>query len=95
VTIAKLAHPPLRTWFIPGTLPLSLRFLMIFAISKLNNCTYTLDANNQRVLMYAPLLPDGSYETAGSAYDWVEWDELDDDILEEADRIHKLLLAEV
>ncbi len=68
---------------------------MVFAISKLNNCTYTLDANNQRVLMYAPLLPDGSYETAGSAYDWVEWDRLDDDALEEADRIHKLLLAEV
>jgi hypothetical protein len=68
---------------------------MVFAISKLNNCTYTLDANNQRVLMYANLLPDGSYETALSAYDWVEWDRLDGDILEEADRIHKLLLAEV
>jgi hypothetical protein len=35
------------------------------------NCTYTLDANNQRVLMYANLLFDGSYETAGSAYDYV------------------------
>ncbi len=68
---------------------------MVFAISKLNNCTYTLDANNQRVLMYAPLLPDGSYETAGSAYDWVEWDRLDGEELAEADRIHKLLLAEV
>jgi hypothetical protein len=45
--------------------------------------------------MYAPLLPDGSYETAGSAYDWVEWDRLDGDILEEADRIHKLLLEDV
>lgn len=68
---------------------------MLFAISKLNNCTYTLNANNQRVLMYAPLLPDGSYETAGSAYDDVEWDRLEGDILEEADRIHKLLLSEV
>ena len=68
---------------------------MVFAISKLNNCTYKLDANNQRVLMYAPLLPDGSYETAGSAYDWVEWDRLDDDILAEADRCHKLLLEAV
>ena len=68
---------------------------MVFAISKLNDCTYKLDANNQRVLMYAPLLPDGSYETAGSAYDWVEWDELDGDILAEADRIHKLLLEAV
>jgi hypothetical protein len=68
---------------------------MVFIISKLNDCTYKLDANNQRVLMYAPLLSDGSYETAGSAYDWVEWDELDGDTLKEANRIHKLLLAEV
>ena len=68
---------------------------MVFIISKLNNCTYKLDANNQRVLMYAPLLSDGSYETTGSAYDWVEWDELDADVLEEADRIHKLLLEDV
>ena len=68
---------------------------MVFLISEVNQCTYTLDANNQRVLMYAPLLPDGSYETAGSAYDWVEWDELDEDELREADRCHKLLLAEV
>jgi hypothetical protein len=68
---------------------------MVFLISEVNKCTYTLDANNQRVLMYAPLLPDGSYETAGSAYDWVEWDELDEDQLREADRCHKLLLAEV
>ena len=45
--------------------------------------------------MYAPLLSDGSYETAGSAYDWVEWDRLDPDVLEEADRIHKLLLEDV
>jgi hypothetical protein len=68
---------------------------MVFITSKLNNCTYKLDANNQRVLMYAPLLEDGSYETAGSAYDWVEWDELEGNILEEADRIHKLLLQDV
>ena len=45
--------------------------------------------------MYAPLLADGTYETAGSAYDWVEWDRLDPDVLEEADRIHKLLLEDV
>ena len=68
---------------------------MVFVISELNGCTYKLDANNQRVLMYAPLLSDGSYETAGSAYDWVEWDELDADVLKEADRIHKLLLEDV
>ncbi len=45
--------------------------------------------------MYAPMYADGSYETTYSAYDWVEWDRLDPDVLEEADRIHKLLLAEV
>jgi hypothetical protein len=68
---------------------------MVFVISQLNGCTYTLDANNQRVLMYAPLLSDGSYETAGSAYDWVEWDELDEDELIEAEIAHKALLADV
>jgi hypothetical protein len=68
---------------------------MVFIKSTKNNCTYKLDANNQRVLMYADLLPDGSYETSGSAYDWVEWDRLDDDNLAEADRIHKLLLEAV
>ncbi len=68
---------------------------MVFITSKLNNCTYKLDANNQQVLMYAPLLEDGSYETAGADYDWVDWDELDEDALIEADRIHKLLLADV
>ena len=66
---------------------------MVFIKSTKNACTYKLDANNQRVLMYAPLLPDGSYETAGSAYDWVEWDELDEDALIEAERVHKLLLG--
>jgi hypothetical protein len=68
---------------------------MVFLISQVNGCTYTLDANNQRVLMYAPLLSDGSYETSGSAYDWVDYDCLDESTLIEADRCHKLLLAEV
>ena len=95
VTISELAHTPLRFPPIPDILHSYLRNPMVFVISELNGCTYKLDANNQRVLMYAPLLSDGSYETAGSAYDWVEWDRLDPDVLEEADRIHKLLLAEV
>ena len=68
---------------------------MVFVISTKRQCTYTLDANNQRVLMYAPLLSDGSYETAGSAYDWVEWDELDEDELIEAEIAHKALLEDV
>ena len=42
-----------------------LRNQMVFIISQVNGCTYTLDANNQTDLMYAPLLSDGSYETAG------------------------------
>jgi hypothetical protein len=67
---------------------------MVFLISEVNQCTYTLDPDNRRVLMYAPLLEDGSYETAGSAYDWVEWDELDEAECLEADRCHKLLLAD-
>jgi hypothetical protein len=95
VPVAELAQDPLQNPPIRSTLHLFLRNPMVFIISKLNDCTYKLDANNQRVLMYAPLLSDGSYETAGSAYDWVEWDELDDDVLKEADQIHKLLLAEV
>ena len=68
---------------------------MVFVISKLCNCSYKLDANNSVALMYAPLLADGSYETAGSAYDWVEWDELDEDQIKEADRCHDLLLKDV
>lgn len=68
---------------------------MVFLISEVNNCTYTLDPNNRRVLMYAPLLSDGSYETTYSAYDWVEWDELDEKTMLEADRCHKLLLEDV
>ena len=95
VTVWQLAQGGLRFPPKPVILHSYLRNPMVFVISKLNSCTYKLDANNQRVLMYAPLLSDGSYETAGSAYDWVEWDRLDPDVLEEADRIHKLLLADV
>jgi hypothetical protein len=68
---------------------------MVFLISNKNNCSYTLDPDNQRVLMYSPLLSDGSYQTTYSAYDWVEFDRLDDDDLQEADRCHKLLLSDI
>jgi len=68
---------------------------MVFVISEKNGSTYTLDPNNNRVLMYAPIYADGSYETTYSAYDWVEWDLIDDDVLEEAERCHKLLLESV
>lgn len=72
---------------------------MVFLISQVNGCTYTLDAEHYEDLMYAPLLEDGSYETARSAYSFVDWERFDPftdrDILEEAARCHKLLLAEV
>lgn len=72
---------------------------MVFMISQINGCTYTLDPDNDEDLMYAPLLEDGSYETALSAYDFVNWECFDvfndRDILDEAARCHKLLLAEV
>ena len=45
--------------------------------------------------MYHPLLSDGNVESNRGAYEYVEWDELDDDTLAEADRCHKLLLSEV
>ena len=64
---------------------------MRFMISEKNGCTYTLDGNNGVCLMYHPLYADGRYETNRGAYDWVEWDQLDDDVLEEADRCYKLL----
>ena len=45
--------------------------------------------------MYHPLYSDGTYETNRGAYEYVEWDELDDDVLTEADRCYSLLKAEV
>ena len=71
-----------------------LRNQMVFIISQVNGCTYTLDANNQTDLMYAPLLSDGSYETAGSAYDYVEFDCIDGDVYNEAVRCHDLLMCD-
>ena len=66
---------------------------MVFLISETNGCTYTLDPVHHAVLYYAPLYADGSYETAFSAYAEVEWDELDEENLIEADRCDKLLKA--
>ena len=68
---------------------------MVYLVSSKNGCTYTLDPDSSAVLYYAPLLSDGTYETAFSAYAEVEWDELDDDVLTEADRCLKLLKAEI
>ena len=62
---------------------------MRFMISEKNGCTYTLDGNTHSCLMYHPLYSDGTYETNRGAYADVEWDELDEDVLEEADRCYK------
>ena len=64
---------------------------MTFIKSTKNGCTYTLDGNHGVVLMYHPLYADGTYETNRGAYADVEWDELDDDVLDEADRCYNLL----
>ena len=64
---------------------------MTFITSSKNGCTYTLDGNHQTILMYHPLFADGSMESNRGAYEYVEWDELDDDVLEEADRCYALL----
>ena len=68
---------------------------MTFLISTKNGCTYTLDGNHHTILMYHPLYSDGNYETNRGAYADVEWDELDNDVLEEADRCYALLKQEV
>ena len=68
---------------------------MVFLISQVNGCTYTLDAIHQTILMYHPLYSDGTYETNRGAYADVEWDELDEEVLQEADRCYSLLKAEV
>ena len=68
---------------------------MVFLISQVNGCTYTLDGNTHTCLMYHPLYADGTQETNRGAYEYVEWDELDEDVLAEADRCDKLLKAEV
>lgn len=65
---------------------------MVLIVSSKNGCTYTLD---NAVLYYHPLNSDGSYETAFSAYAEVEWDELDEENVTEADRCCKMLKAEI
>ena len=68
---------------------------MVFVKSNKNGCTYTLDANNGVVLMYHPLYSNGDIETNRGAYEYVEWDCLDDDVYDEADRCYKLLKEEL
>tara|TARA_B100000902_G_C27265943_1_gene893511 strand:+ start:571 stop:777 length:207 start_codon:yes stop_codon:yes gene_type:complete len=64
---------------------------MTFIYSKANELVYTLDGNHQTILMYHPLLSDGNVESNRGAYEYVEWDELDPEVLSEADRCYQLL----
>ena len=68
---------------------------MVFLISQVNGCTYTLDGNNNEVLLYHPLYSDGTYETNRGAYIDVEVDYMDEEALEEADRCYNLLKADI
>ena len=68
---------------------------MVIIVSSKNGCTYTLDPVHNAVLYYHPLNSDGSYETSFSAYAEVEWDELDEENVIEADRCVKMLKAEI
>jgi len=71
---------------------------MVFMYSMKNGCTYTLDPENGEDLMYAPILSDGSAQSALVAYDFVEWESFDvfndRETLEEAARCHRLLLTD-
>ena len=68
---------------------------MVIIVSSKNGCTYTLDPAHNAVLYYHPLNSDGSYETAFSSYEVVEWDELEEENVIEADRCVKMLKAEI
>ena len=52
-------------------------------------CTYALDLGS--VLMYHPIYANGNIEKVTSKYDYVEWDCLDDDAIEEAEKALKTL----
>ena len=67
---------------------------MIFCFSNVNGCTYTLSPDDDS-LMYAPMYADDSYETTLSAYDYVDWDCIEDDhnCITEAKRCQELLLT--
>lgn len=68
---------------------------MIYIISQVNGCSYTLDPVHNVVLYYHPIYSDGSCETNFDAYAEVEWEFLEDDALAEADRCDKLLKGNV
>jgi hypothetical protein len=69
---------------------------MVYLISEKNGCTYTLDPEDQKDLMYAPIWPETPYETSYSAYRTIRWDLIwNEDYIDEAERCHKLLLADV
>ena len=69
--------------------------IMVIIVSSKNGCTYTLDPEHHEVLYYHPLNSDGSYETTFSSYSEVEWDQLDEENVIEANRCVKMLKAEI
>ena len=69
---------------------------MVIIVSSKNGCTYTLDPDNYAVLYYHPLNSDGTIASQNfDQYAEVEWDELDEENVIEADRCVKMLKAEI
>ena len=69
---------------------------MVIIVSAKNFCTYTLDPEHYAVLYYHPLNSDGTIASQNfDQYEVVEWDELDEENVIEADRCVKMLKAEI
>ena len=69
---------------------------MVIIVSSKNGCTYTLDPEHHAVLYYHPLNSDGTIASQNfDQYAEVEWDELDEENVIEADRCVKMLKAEI
>ena len=69
---------------------------MVIIVSSKNGCTYTLDPEHLAVLYYHPLNSDGTIASQNfDQYAEVEWDELDEENVIEADRCVKMLKAEI
>ena len=64
-------------------------------ISQTNGCSYTLDPADNTVLMYHPLYSDNTHEVNIEAYVEVDFDELDDDVITEAERCFRLLSGDI
>ena len=63
---------------------------MFFLHSHKNGCTYTLSEDED--LMYAPTMANGDIKLSQSDYQYVDIEELSDEVANEAFRCHNLLL---